>query len=338
MTRIIDLFSGIDRDKLIVKHEVEEEGDFATQVINASYDGILALDRQLNYTIWNKAMEAMTGLTAEDAIGSNTFDVLPMTRDLGFEKIYERVFNGETLHIEYPSPVPVQGVQGVRRSTFFPIRDEMGVVTGVLAIIRDVTLLVALRCEIEQRTRAEQTLRFLSDAGVLLSSSLDYKETIEHVLKLATEHFDGWCTLRVIHNGKLERTVAHPDPEMVKLVEQIEDQYPKVYNQGELNPGRVMQTRKAIFIPVIDEGFRRANSPDEKHFEMAKKISLTSYICAPLIAGDEVMGTLTLFSKRYNFSREDLQTAEDLARRVALAIKNAILFDQLLHSVGSGNS
>jgi PAS domain S-box-containing protein len=247
MTRIIDLFSGVAIDQLVVKHEVEEEGDFATQVINASYDGILALDRHLNYTIWNKAMELMTGLTSEDAIGCNTFDVLPKTKDLGFEKIYERVFQGETLHIEYPSPAPVQGVHGVRRSTFF------------LGIIRDVTLLVALRCEIEQRTRAEQTLRFLSDAGVLLSSSLDYKETIEHVLTLATEHFDGWCTLRVIHDGKLERTIVNPEPEMVELLKKIEDQYPKVYTEGAMSPSRVMRTRKSIYIPLIDDEFRRKN-------------------------------------------------------------------------------
>ena len=330
MSKIIDLFSGIDLDKVTARREVEEASDFASQVINASSEGILVLDRQLRYTVWNKKMEDLTGLEAADVLGCYTFDVVPATREIGLDKIYERVFNGETIELEYPSPTPIHGVHGIRRSTFHPIRDEMGRITSLLAIICDVTLIAALRAEIEQRKRAESRLQFLSDAGIVLSSTLDYDATLKQALRLATEHFDGWCTLRVLRDGTLQRIVVHKDPELVRLVERIEDEYPDRYSSLDsfLSPTRVMQTQKSTFIPVITDEMTRTNSKDERHYRMAKTIGLTSYICAPLLADTECLGTLTLFSKRIHFCEEDLMTAEDLARRFGLAIKNAILYEK----------
>ena len=43
------------------------------QLVNASHDGILALDRRHRVTFWNRAMERMTGIFATDALGRDPF-------------------------------------------------------------------------------------------------------------------------------------------------------------------------------------------------------------------------------------------------------------------------
>ena len=56
---------------------------------------------------------------------------------------------------------------------------------------------------------------------------------------------------------------------------------------------------------------------------------MTSLMCAPLIARGRVLGAITLLSDRPDrlFDEEDLVTTEELARRAAVAVDNALLFD-----------
>lgn len=55
-------------------------------------DLFFAFDRELTYTYWNKASEELFGITADEAIGKNLFDLFPKTQEImRAEKVYREV-------------------------------------------------------------------------------------------------------------------------------------------------------------------------------------------------------------------------------------------------------
>src|SRR3954453_17733883 len=57
-------------------------------------------------------------------------------------------------------------------------------------------------------------LWFLTRAGTVLASSLDYDETLQSVVQLAVPGFADWCAVYVQDEdgSELELTSVHPDP------------------------------------------------------------------------------------------------------------------------------
>jgi len=68
--------------------------------------------------------------------------------------------------------------------------------------------------EVTERRRAEEAQRFLAETSDVLSSSLDYRETLSNVAHLAVPTLADWCVVDVLNeDGSLERlAVEHPDP------------------------------------------------------------------------------------------------------------------------------
>jgi PAS domain-containing protein len=84
-------------------------------------------------------------------------------------------------------------------------------VEGLSVYFRDVT--ERKRAE-EQMRRSEEAQRFLAEASSVLSSSLDYHETLASVARLAVPTLADWCAVDVLEeDGSVERlAVEHPDP------------------------------------------------------------------------------------------------------------------------------
>ena len=59
-----------------------------------------------------------------------------------------------------------------------------------------------------------------------------------------------------------------------------------------------------------------------------RTIGLRSYMCVPLVARGRIIGALTLLSSsaQRRYGPDDTALAEDLARRAALAVDNARLY------------
>lgn len=110
------------------------------QVFDASVDGILAFDRGCRYTVWNQAMERISGVAREDAVGRNAFDVFPFLRETGEDKFLLAALGGEsTVSENRPYTVPETGHQGLFRGYYSPLRDQQHNIVGGIAVIRDIT-------------------------------------------------------------------------------------------------------------------------------------------------------------------------------------------------------
>ncbi len=120
------------------------------KLINSSVDGIFAFDREYRYTVWNPALERITGLSKLQVLGKSAFDVFPFLQNEEEGKFYRDALTGETVVAwDRTYTVPGTGRQTIVEAHFSPLLNQSGNIIGGLAILRDVT----------DRKRAEEAAR-----------------------------------------------------------------------------------------------------------------------------------------------------------------------------------
>ena len=180
---------------------------------------------------------------------------------------------------------------------------------------------------------AEQSLDFLDRASEMLARSLDYELTLREVAGLAVPELADWCAVDIVQpDGSLRQiTSGHPDPEQEHLLLELRRRF-RATTRGQAGVARVVRTAEPEFVP--DVGAEPAVDLDLDESERAayQRLAPRSYIIVPLITRARTLGALTLLSTREgrHYGDRDLAFAHHLARRFALAIDNARLFDEAL--------
>jgi PAS domain S-box-containing protein len=183
----------------------------------------------------------------------------------------------------------------------------------------------------------QRRLDFLADASGLLASSLDYETTLRRVAELAVQDLADWCVVDVLdEEGVLSRVAgAHAASQSTRRDRELGP-------EPEAAVVRVVRSARAESVPWITG---RAGGEDGS--AAADRLPFASYMCVPLVARGRTFGALTLASEPdgVSYGADDLVLAEDLARRIALAIDNARLYrevearadaEQVLTYVGDG--
>ena len=114
---------------------------FANTIISEINEGLAVYDCELKCKIWNKFMENLTGISAEDVIGkstSETFQYLP--QEQGIDYLLEQVLMGETVRSDDTLfYMPTTGGTVWLAGIYSPLRNTNGDIIGVIVIIRDIT-------------------------------------------------------------------------------------------------------------------------------------------------------------------------------------------------------
>lgn len=142
-----------------IEEELNREREFTMRIIDSCTDGIVAFDRQCRLTVWNRAMEQLTGLHRDQAKGRIAGEVLPFLNQPAEAKFLHDALQGKSVAATDRSyRIPVTGRVGVFEADYSPIREGSGSasgggdVIGALAVIHDVTA----------QKRSENSLRQLS--------------------------------------------------------------------------------------------------------------------------------------------------------------------------------
>ena len=181
-----------------------------------------------------------------------------------------------------------------------------------------------------ERERFEETQRFLAKVSALLSSSLDYRATLARAARLAVPTLADWCAVDVLEAGSIDRlAVAHADPEKVALAMELQERYPPDPDDPRGVPN-VLRTGRLEFHPEITDEMLEAVARDEEHLENLRVVGFTSSIIVPMVARDRTLGAIILVSAESGrrYGEADLRLAEELARRAALAVDNARLYEE----------
>src|SRR5688572_27331232 len=179
--------------------------------------------------------------------------------------------------------------------------------------------------EYEQR-RAE----FLADASRVLGASFDYHTTLANLAQLAVPAFADFCTVDILdRNGAVQRLgIAHADPEKEPLLHHIT----KWVREGRLVPHlhSALIDGEPTLISEIDNTLIAQHALDKEHEAVILALAPTSVAAVPLKLADKIIGAVVWFttgdSRRYD--QRDLELAEELARRAALAVENARLYHE----------
>ncbi len=186
--------------------------------------------------------------------------------------------------------------------------------------------------QLEQRTeeaeaRAERH-KFLAEAGRMLSASLDTEDTLRMIAHLAVPRLADWADVRLLdESGKLERLeTAHSDPEQLKVAERIERLFPEDPVEGRAHV--VARSGVSEIYTEISDEMLRAASHNEQHFKLLRELHIGSAMIVPMKLRDQVLGVISFArtSEHNPYDQEDLEFAESLAARSALALSNARLY------------
>jgi PAS domain S-box-containing protein len=188
----------------------------------------------------------------------------------------------------------------------------------------------------EQRARAEavaaqERIAFLYEASTIFASSLDHAETLASVARLAVPRVADWCSVDLAEDlarRKPPAVVAHKDPAKVELARELGRRYPPDPHAPTGAPAVVRTGLAELYEEIPDELLVRVTR-DAEHLRIARALGLTSAMVAPMIARGRTLGAISFFSAESGrrYSAADLEMAEQRARRAALAIDNARLFE-----------
>jgi PAS domain S-box-containing protein len=200
-------------------------------------------------------------------------------------------------------------VDGRTSLTFIDIDDA----PCILTVVQDVT----------NQLRAERAQQFLIEASTMLSASLDYKAILADFVRLAIAHLADWCAVDVYEtDGSLLRFVADPDGRCLEV-----GQHPGVHDAS-AEPPAVLDTGQADLMTQVSEPILRSVVQDPAAIERLRQQGVRSSMVVPLNARGRMLGAISFITagsgRRYR--AHDLRLAEDLARRVALALDNALLY------------
>lgn len=116
----------------------------ADSILAAAADAVVATDRDGTIRLWNPGAERIFGYSAEEALGQSLDLIIPEALRARHWEGWRRVMNtGESQYGE-GSLLSVPGLRkdGQRISlefTIIPLKDEAGAMTGMAAVMRDVT-------------------------------------------------------------------------------------------------------------------------------------------------------------------------------------------------------
>jgi PAS domain S-box-containing protein len=182
----------------------------------------------------------------------------------------------------------------------------------------------------EQQTKASEERRFIAEASAILASSLDYATTLENMAALAVTQFADWCAIDMVaDDGSIERlTIAHRDPEKMRWADELAEALPPPDPDSPFGVPNVIRTGEPELITEIDDELLVEATRDVPELlEILRELGLTSSMCVPLVARGRVLGAITFVSEQEDrrYDRFDLALAQDLARRAAVAVDNALL-------------
>ena len=300
----------------------EETRERLAAIVDSSDDAIYGHTLEGIITSWNRGAERLYGYTTSEILGQSISLLIPPDLPNDLSQFFERLQRGEGIDHYETQRLHKDGTRRDVSLTVSPIRDSAGQIIGISKIARDTTA----------RNQAERAQHFLAEASTLLAASLDPAIQLAQLAHLLVPALADWCCIDLLQDdGQIHRlAVVHADPPKAALAEQLQRQYPILTLDASHTLARVIRTGQSWFDPTPDKTRLRDEARDAAHWDLVQALGFQAEMVVPLLARGRVLGTLTcvLDEGTRHYSTADLALAEDLARRAALALDNARLYQE----------
>ena len=314
-------------------------------VVNNTTEIVFVRDLAGRYLMMNPAGAAIMGRKPADFVGKTDAE-LSISPEVAQRIVQEDAHILETGQgYTYELPMDINGQRRVYLITKGLARDDAGNPCAIFGISRDITdrklaeeqsaLLAreaAARAEAEAATRRSE---FLIRSGEILLSTLDSKEILTRLVRVALPHFAEWCTVDMLHaDGSVRReTFAHRDPAVEELARERQQRMPIPPNSfptivETIRSGRTNVRNRLTEADLLEI----VRGPEGLKF--VKKIGIGSYVCVPLRSRAGVIGAVTFVAREPGrFGNAEVALTETLIHSAGLAIENARLYEESLRAI-----
>jgi serine phosphatase RsbU (regulator of sigma subunit) len=201
------------------------------------------------------------------------------------------------------------------------LRDADGELLGAMTMIEDVTAVKL----------AEIGTRVLAESGRLLASSLDYEQTLRNITEIAVPSLADYCGVDVVDEaGSLQRVAAtHRDPRLAVLAERL-----ATLGDTALGPGppalRVIATGVSDLYEDINSELAHDDASPRENLWL-RELGLRSVLIVPMRVPGRTIGAITLATdeSQRRLRDDDVELAEQLGSRAAVAVENSRLHSKL---------
>jgi len=299
--------------------ELVDAREFLENVLESSTQySIIAKDLDRRIMAWNKGAARIYGYDASEVIGQSS-DMLhdpEEVRSGAVAELHQRAHaHGHATGLFRRRRK--DGSEFLARLTITRRNDAEGNAIGYLVVSHDVT--------VEQRHLEEQ--QFLARVGETLQTSLDYAATAQRVAQLAVGFLGDGCVIDILEeaNRLSRKKVVHADPAKAGLAEALEHILPDRNHPT----WSVLDTRQPLLFPHVPTDLLWSIAKDDAHFRLLEAIGIESAMLVPVVAHDRFVAVLSTVWCRpgHRYRAEDIGVAQEFARRAALAMENALLYD-----------
>ena len=228
-------------------------------------------------------------------------------------------------------PVAPLLVRGVNRDTGLsrwwqlkssPMEDVDGELIGVFTVIEDLTAMKT----------AEVRTRVLAESGRTLVSSLDYEQTLQNVTEVVVPALADWCAIDLIDENLVrERLVIAPPGDEHEAFAESLSWFRSDRVDHDLELGRVLRTGESVFSEKVTNEELARWSTSAEALRRLQEFDICSLLIVPMRVPSRTIGVMVFVSNasRGRLDSDDVETAEQLGRRAAVAVDNARLHARL---------
>ena len=299
-------------------------------IFNAALDAVIVVGADGRVRDWNPSAERIFGYRLDEVVGEELAELIipgPL-RDAHRHALERYLQTGEPTIIG--RRVEVSGQR--RDGTEFPVELAISRIDGsdpalFVGFLRD---LGSLDATARENARLQQRMAFLAQAGLVLETSLDVDETLHRLAELTVPELAELTVIDLLEDGESIRltVAAASEPDAAARIEELRRREP-LRLSGPHPVAEVLRTGKPALIESMSPEFHRHIAQGPAHLGLMRDLEYRSAVVVPLVARKRVLGALSLLRMRNAepFHRDDLVLTEELARRAALAVDNARLFE-----------
>lgn len=327
-------------------HYAEREASRTRELMQSIMDQTNSLifikNEKGRYLMVNQEFEKLFNLPKTSILGKTDDELVSKEIARRFAKNDRKVLDtGTTMKFEDHLTIDDQTYWFL--TVKFPLRDVKGFEHGMCGIATDITqqkqnqqkLNELYQKEKDLRNQAEQAndrLHFLYDATQKLSSSLNYKETLNQLADIMIPEFADWCVIDLLEDSDTMNRIVnnHQDLEKLRYSKKLKSNYgsqpiPKQYLE------QVVRNKDPLLIPEITDSDLYERAVDEQYYQILKKMELKSAIILPIQSQNSVIGIMTLMSCESGkiYDENDLHFAVELAERASLAVENSRIYTRI---------
>jgi len=308
--QVLSVIRDISERKMAQEALQQSEERFRLLVDGAKDYAIFMLDPDGRVASWNPGAERIKGYRAEEIIGHHFSQFYTQEdQESGRPADLLKIAAAEGRIENEGWRVHKDGSRFWANVTITALRDEKGLLRGFSKVVRDFT----------ERKRAQEAL--LLQITNILVTNLDVRRlfaAISASLRQVTSHEFASLALLQAAGKELRVEVLYS------------------YGKGAIAPEAVMPLEGspaaaalASHKPLLIEAV------DLQHFpsEMTRGFAAEGLACAcilPLVSRDQALGTLNVGSRRRSaFAQEDVTLLSQVASQIALAVDNALEFQQV---------